>query len=63
MTGLWMFIGAIFILACVTAGYIAWRDRGKRRHGGGPRFDGHGEGKSAAYLAGYDRGIDGGGGA
>lgn len=57
MTELWMFLGAILLLVGVVGGYVAWRDRGKRRTGGA-RFDGHGEGKSAAYLAGYDRGID-----
>lgn len=52
-----MFLGAIVLLIGAVGGYVAWRDRGSHR-AAGARFDGHGEGKSAAYLAGYDRGID-----
>lgn len=56
-----MFLGAILLLVGVVGGYVAWRDRGKRQ-AASTRFDGHGEGKSAAYLAGYDRGLDDAGG-
>lgn len=56
-----MFLAVAFGVCVLLAGYIAWRDR--RRHGtdGTHRFVEQGEGKSAAYAADLQRGIDGAG--
>lgn len=55
------FLAVAFGICVLLAGYIAWRDRRRGRGHGHQRFVEHGEGKSAAYAADLQRGIDGAG--